>query len=405
MPSHPEVLAVYFPSYHPDAHYARWYGPSWSEWELVKAGRPLFPGHLQPFESVWGCFDESDPAWMARQIDLLADHGVTGFLFDWYWYQGEQFLEAALERGFLQAPNRQRLKFCLMWANHTWGVFPATRELYRGERRLLALTARNGPAPGAAEGQALAYDGTLLPITHSAADTERVATYCCEHYFHEPNYLRIDGKPVFTFFYHHEIAASMGGWPGVAEAFRILRDTARRHGEPGLYLAINIACREGGVHCWHPEDIPALKAAGADSVFGYNATRTRGFGALTNARPVVRSNDVIASHRELFALSTGRGLPFHPVATVGFDNTTRWHRGASLPVDFRKLGYEPIVVGNTPEKFRLTVRTALECIRAQARPELFLLVNALNEWTEGNVLLPTRQWGTGYLDALVLELC
>ena len=31
-----ETFAIYFPSWHPDAHYEKWYGKGFSEWELVK---------------------------------------------------------------------------------------------------------------------------------------------------------------------------------------------------------------------------------------------------------------------------------------------------------------------------------------------------------------------------------
>ena len=88
-----EIFAIYFPSWHPDRHYEKWYGKGFSEWELLKTTRPLFEGHRQPKKPLWGYFDESSPEMMARQIDLAADNGITGFLFDWYWYGGEQFWE------------------------------------------------------------------------------------------------------------------------------------------------------------------------------------------------------------------------------------------------------------------------------------------------------------------------
>ena len=120
-----EIFAIYFPSWHPDAHYEKWYGKGFSEWELLKTTRPLFEGHLQPKKPLWGYFDESTPEWMEKQIDTAADHGITGFLFDWYWYDGELFLEKPLNETFLSAPNNKRLKFAVMWANHDWGRWPA----------------------------------------------------------------------------------------------------------------------------------------------------------------------------------------------------------------------------------------------------------------------------------------
>ncbi len=114
----PEVVAIYYPHWHNYDHGSSWKGEGWTEWEGMKAAVPRFPGHHQPLKPCWGYFDESDPKWTAREIDLAADHGIDVFLYDWYWYSGVKNMEEALEQGFLRAANRQRMKFALMWANH-----------------------------------------------------------------------------------------------------------------------------------------------------------------------------------------------------------------------------------------------------------------------------------------------
>ena len=57
-------------------------------------------------------------------IDAMADAGIDAIIFDWYRYDddidGGVMIEEALRKGFLQAPNRNRVKFALMWANHTY---------------------------------------------------------------------------------------------------------------------------------------------------------------------------------------------------------------------------------------------------------------------------------------------
>lgn len=67
--------------------------------------------------------DRPNTFWIAT----AADHGATSFLCDWCWYNDRPYLHDALERSFLQAPNRHRnrLRFALMWANHDWNtIFP-----------------------------------------------------------------------------------------------------------------------------------------------------------------------------------------------------------------------------------------------------------------------------------------
>ena len=118
---HPYQIAVYyFPNYHIDPRNELLHGPGWTEWELVRHAGPRFPGHRQPRVPAWGYEDESDPAVMAKKIDAAADHAVTQFLFDWYWYDDGPFLNRGLDEGFLAAANNDRLQFALMWANHDW---------------------------------------------------------------------------------------------------------------------------------------------------------------------------------------------------------------------------------------------------------------------------------------------
>jgi hypothetical protein len=116
-----EVAVYYFPNYHPDSINAGWHGKGWTEWDLVKAAKPRFKGHEQPKIPTWGYFNEADPKWAAKEIDLAADNGIDCFIYDWYWYSNTgQYLQEGLEKGFLKAPNNKRLKFALMWANHDW---------------------------------------------------------------------------------------------------------------------------------------------------------------------------------------------------------------------------------------------------------------------------------------------
>jgi hypothetical protein len=84
---------------------------------LTKRMLDEFPGR----EPVWGWRDDSLPV-MERQIDLAADHGLAFFAFCWYWHEDEKAIRddpkhTGLEL-FLKARNNDRMKFCLLVANH-----------------------------------------------------------------------------------------------------------------------------------------------------------------------------------------------------------------------------------------------------------------------------------------------
>src|SRR5262249_7018627 len=118
-PANYQIGAYYFPGFHADPRVSVDHGPGWTEWELLKRAEPKFPGHQQPKVPLWGFEDESNPKVFAKKIAAAADHGLSHFIFDWYWYDGP-YLNGALDRGYLNAPNNSQLKFALMWANHDW---------------------------------------------------------------------------------------------------------------------------------------------------------------------------------------------------------------------------------------------------------------------------------------------
>ena len=124
------VIAFNFPSWHPSPYMEERFGKGWTEFDTLRNAHALFSGHSMPHFPLWGYYDESDPAWAAREIDLASTYGVDAWMIDWYWHDGLQFYQEQLERGPAQGapppPNRERLKFAIMWANHDWkNVYPA----------------------------------------------------------------------------------------------------------------------------------------------------------------------------------------------------------------------------------------------------------------------------------------
>jgi len=374
-----EITAIYFPSWHPDEHYEKWYGKGFSEWDLIKSTRPLFDGHLQPKKPLWGFFDESKPKWMEKQIDLAADHGITGFLFDWYWYSGEKFLHKALEDGFLKSRNKSRLKFSLMWANHDWGIWPAKSGI-------------PGMANMVNQGGQL-----LMKMLHSTEDLIRAAEYCCEQYFVQDNYWKIDGRPVFSFFDLNLLIKQLGSIDTTARALDQMQKTVREKGHKGMYLLANIGCADENEYCCGWNRTAWAKQLGFEAVFAYNIVRSPSYKTLPDSLPVYDYEEIITSHNFCWDKIDAGGLTHFPSVTTGLDVSPRWDRQTKFPMDFKSLLYEPIAVNNTPEKFGRLLEKAVSRCRKNAEKEQSVIINSWNEWTEGMYLLPEKKYGTDYL--------
>jgi hypothetical protein len=360
-PNRPELVAIYCPLWHNYDHASSWKGEGWCEWELLKSAIPRFSGHHQPLEPEWGCFDESDPAWSSREIDLAADHGIDVFLFDWYWYSGVRIMEEALENGFLRSPNRERMKFAIMWANHDWSDY--------------------FPAPFGKPWN------MWLPSRHSERDLERVIDYSIEHYFRQPNYWRVDGRLFYSVFHTSKFLSEFGDIEELRGILKRMDQRLERAGLPPIHW--NAMCNSS-------EQAKLAKEVGFLSTTSYNVISS---GKAVDG--IDRYEDLIDRHRTHWAGISAEPLPYLPVVTMGWDVTPRCEQHIAWPFS-SDAGYPyiPVVVGNTPERFEQLCRDASSHIAADPAKPFAIFINAWNEWTEGCYLLPEKRHGTAYLEAV-----
>jgi hypothetical protein len=368
----PEVAVYYFPQYHPDPRNDAWHGRGWTEWELLTAARPRYPGHRQPIVPEWGCFDESDPAWAAREIDLAADHGVTCFLYDWYWYDDGPFLQDGLERGFLGAANNERLKFALMWANHDWlNIHPANF---------------------------LNQWQTLAPGRLSPDGFERLTDHVIAQYFSRPNYLRVENEPYFSIYELGTFVAGIGGLDAAREALDRFRSKARDSGFGGVHVnAIlwDISVLASELKIDDPSQIIAglgISSVGSYTWLHFYAPREEDFPHGSYAEAAEANYALWDEQHRRFS------VPFHPNVTMGWDSSPRTVQ--SDRYESRGYPWTSVLEGNTPAAFREALRRAREFV---ARPDVrqkIVTINAWNEWTEGSYLLPDTVYGTAYLEAI-----
>ena len=367
------VAAYYFPNYHPtDPRNTKEHGKGWSEWEIVKAARPRFAGHEQPKVPLWGYTDESDPRVMEQKIAAAADHGIGVFIYDWYYYNDGLFLERGLEKGFFGATNRNRLKFCLMWADHDYTeIFPFKPKL--------------GKAP-------LLYPGKVTPETF-----DRMTDYIIATYFKHPSHWLIEGRPYFSIYDVGMLIGSFGSVTNTRVALDRFRAKTRAAGFPGLHLNAVV----WGAPVLPGESAPAdwkklVPELGFDSLTSYVWAH---HGALREfpLSQYVEGRDRYFQHWE--KMLRDFSLPYFPNVSMGWDSSPRTDQSEPFTQN-HPYPFTPILVGNTPEQFRAALQITKDRLLAAPTTPKIVTINSWNEWTEGSYLEPDTVHGMKYLEAI-----
>ena len=333
------------------------------EWQSVYEARPKRDGHYQPLVPYWGYEKDDDPKAVARQIDAALAAGVNVFVYDWYWYEGRPFLENALNNGFLKAPNSERMKFSIMYANHNVNS--------RWDNKAAEL----GPT----------IWKSYIPLD----EFKRLCDRWVSMYFTRPNYHKINGKCVFSFYQFYEYVKGVGGVANAKEGIEYLRNAVRKAGLGGLHLQL----------LWHSNDDPTeqIKLYGFDSVSMYNWTSGNHF--FSDEEMAALKRDGSVSYRKWADAAcaswdrfSNLSVPFYPTVSIGYDDNPR----------FPPQKWTEVMTPATPQEFEEYVRKAKSYVDANTPDgvQKVIYLNAWNEWTEGATLQPDERYGYGYLNAL-----
>jgi hypothetical protein len=335
--------AFYLPQFHPIPENDDAWGVGFTEWTNVRKAQPLFPGHQQPLEpGELGYYDLREPEVRAKQAALAKAHGVSGFIYWHYWFNGQRLLERPFNE--VLASGEPDFPFCLAWANESW-----TGTWHGNPKHTIMAQTYGGQADEERHFQA------LLPA------------------FLDPRYMRIDDKPIFFVYAPFALPDATGfieHWNRLAQAA----------GLPGIYF---VALKSGKTadHRQAP-------------MFDANSTLRPSLRDLPlPARIANRARRMLASwgwniprksplkHDYRIAVERGRETdtsgPFSfPCVFSNWDNTPR--SGVNGHVYFNW----------TADLFAQQLEAAITSVEDREFDKRLILLRSWNEWAEGNILEP-----------------
>jgi lipopolysaccharide biosynthesis protein len=340
----PRIYAFYLPQYHQCPENDEFWGEGFTDWVNVKKAKPLVEGHRQPIlpsEEV-GFYDLKDPEVLRKQAKMAKDHGIDGFIFHYYWFDGRKVLDTPLNN-WLNDPSID-LPLAISWANEPW-----TRRW---------------------DGQ---QNDVLIPQTYGEEWAERFWADIAPA-LSDPRYITLDGAPILLVYRIAEI-------PHAIDAIEIWRKRAAEAGHPALKVLGVSPSREGQV-------ISEGVTRALDGIVGFppgNDILIDSLGSRLRPAQPLRGDFMAYSSAASTTPQSQWPVEFFPGVMPGWDNTSR--RGTSAF----------IFHGSNP----LTWRRHLAVVSRQGVSAVF--VNAWNEWAEGAALEPSSRLASGFVRGVVDE--
>lgn len=345
-------IAFVLPQFHPIPENDLWWGKGFTEWTNVAKAKPLFETHYQPhLPTDLGFYDLRLPEARQAQADLAQAHGIDGFCYYHYWFNGKRLLDRPIDEMLtLKEPN---MPFMLCWANENW-----TRRWDGLENEILMK-------------QEYGFD-----------DDKAHMRWLCEKVFSDPRYIRVNNCPVFVV-YRHEL------FPDIGKTAEIWRDIAvNEFGYKGLYLCITESFNDKT----DPNTInfdAAIEFA-PHQVISKKLKKSKKVKWLEKLKIKKETSVSIRDFKAGVKLCMNREVPSYKLyrcATPSWDNTAR------------KSTKGAVGVGSSPELYYNWLKHLVNTFKPYSQDENFVFINAMNEWAEGNHLEPCAKYGNAYLKA------
>ena len=357
------VIAFYLPQYHPIPENDEWWGKGFTEWTNVAMAKPLFHGHYQPrVPADLGFYDLRLPEVREAQAQMAKDAGIEGFMYWHYWFgNGRQLLERPFNE--VLASGKPDFPFCLGWANHSW-----SRKTW---------TAKN---KGGAAGESM----MLLEQTYPGDDDYTQHFYSLLPAFRDHRYIRVNDKPFFLIYNILDI-------PDLKHFMELWQTLAKQNGLEGIHFVANIM--------GHAAELrkDEIINSGVDSTVLSNLFYGEGrcAGKLSMYWQKIRTR-VLKMGPERYKYKKfiecvhndyEKMENVYPVVYPQLDRTPRAGRNAV------------ILTGSTPELFEKYLKDTIDIVKNKKEENRIVIINAWNEWGEGNYIEPDMKFGCGYLDA------
>ncbi len=360
-----KTIAFYLPQFHAIPENDEWWGKGFTEWVNVKKAKPLFEGHYQPRipygENYYNLLDAETMRW---QTKIAKEHGLYGFCFYHYWFDGHMLLEKPME--MLLRDKTIDFPFCVCWANEHW------TKAWVSKQDSILIAQRYG----------------------ERKEWEEHFNYLLQ-FFKDERYIKTNGKPLVVIYRPDLIdclndmldcwqeLAVQNGLEGLEFAYQQIQFDIQKNKDESRF-AYNIEYQPNYANY----DLSHEKFVFLKKVKRWLTPILQNIGInIEQVRPqglIKRDYDEVWNAILSRMPSSEKSVPG---AFVDWDNTPRKQEKGS------------VFLGVSPEKFEKYMTEQIRRTKEVYKKDMLFLF-AWNEWAEGGYMEPDEKYGYGYLEAL-----
>lgn len=357
-----KIIAYYLPQFHEIKENNKWWGEGFTEWTNVKNAEPLFNGHNQPIEPLndnyYNLLEKETVEW---QTNLANKHGIYGFCYYHYWFDGRKILEKPAENLLKWKDINQ--KFCFNWANHSW------KKTWNGSNKLLIKQDYGG------KNEWESHFNYLL------------------NFFKDERYIKINNKPVFLIYSPKDV-------PEISERVEYYNEKCKENGFDGIYLIESFKGHKYIDYKLNKKFEPVSNLS-SGIILREPSVGMSQVSLLKKIENVLKRNfkknylykPLKYNYSDICKKSINYAKKIETEQDIFLGSFTNWD---STPRHSRR-GY---IINSTPEQFSCYLKKQKEIISQNNSIKNIVFLNAWNEWGEGMYLEPDKKNGYRYLEKI-----
>ena len=217
------------------------------------------------------------------------------------------------------------------------------------------------------------------PLDSSREALIEMTEYLADNYFRLPNHLTVDGRPVLMIYQPQRVITANGGPPGFRRTLEGMNKLLRSKGFRNMYLI--------AIEAHMPITGDIYGEAGFDAMTSYCYYATDPDSRYERKGGYSVPYEEIIKHYETVWKDVTRIKKLPYMVPIGTNWDCRPRHGED--------GFA--VTGKSPEKFEVMCANSLKYIDRNVD---MAIIEAWNEWGEGSILEPDREWRFGFLDVV-----